>query len=88
MLDAQIQSGRKYATEKHFEVDFIKEQQELIALVVYSTDRLQRVYKKTAMLDELIKLGKIEIHYVKDELIANKEMDGTQKPRYFTCKRL
>ena len=102
-LDAQIQSGRRYATEKHFEVikefilieslssgskkfceviDFIKEQQEKIALVIYSTDRLQRIYKEMAMLDELIKLGKIEIHYVKDELIANKEMDGTQKLRY------
>jgi DNA invertase Pin-like site-specific DNA recombinase len=63
-------------------IKFVERQQEKIVLVAHSVNRLQRVFKEIAILDELIKLDKIEIHYVQDDLIANKEMDGTQKFRY------
>lgn len=39
-------------------------------------DRLQRSYKDTPILDELRKAGKIEVHFLKENLILHKDSSG------------
>lgn len=47
-----------------------------IAIVVNCVDRLQRSYKDTPVLDDLRKQGKIEVHFLKENLILSKDSRG------------
>lgn len=47
-----------------------------IAIVVNCVDRLQRSYKDTPVLDDLRKQGKIEVHFLKENLILSKNSRG------------
>lgn len=63
-------------------VSFVKEQREKIALLCYCVDRLQRDFDEQYLeLQKLIKLGLIEIHYIKNEFIEHKDMDSSDKFR-------
>ncbi len=52
-------------------IEFIKEQDEPIALVADAVDRVQRSFKESVLLDELRKQGKIEIHFFRENLVLN-----------------
>ena len=47
-----------------------------ITIVVNCVDRLQRSYKDTPVLDDLRKQGKIEVHFLKENLILSKDSRG------------
>lgn len=53
-------------------IDFAKKQKELIAIVSDKVDRLQRSYKETPVLNDLIERGKIELHFYTENCILHK----------------
>ena len=57
-------------------LSFVKSKKQKIAIVVNCVDRLQRSYKDTPILDELRKEGRIEVHFIKENLILHKESSG------------
>ena len=63
-------------------VDFVKKQQEKVVVLCYCVDRLQRDFDEQYFeLQKLIKLGKLEIHFIKNEFIEHKDMDSSAKFR-------
>ena len=65
--------------EKFLEaIEFAKKQKEIIAVVVYKVDRLQRGYKEMPLLNELVKKEKIELHFYTENCVIHK---GINFPR-------
>ncbi len=63
-------------------VNFVKSQQEKVVVLCYCVDRLQRDFDEQYLdLQKLIKLGKLEIHFIKNEFIEHKDMDSSAKFR-------
>lgn len=56
---------------------FIQKNKHKIAIVVNCVDRLQRSYKDTPALDEMRRSGKIEVHFLKENLILHKDSNGS-----------
>lgn len=50
---------------------FVKKQRERIAVVVDAVDRLQRSFKETPILNDLIEQGKIELHFLREAMVVN-----------------
>ena len=53
-------------------IDFAKKQKEIIAIVSDKVDRLQRSYKETPVLNDLIERGKIELHFYTENCVIHK----------------
>jgi len=53
-------------------IDFAKKQKEVVAIVSDKVDRLQRSYKETPLLNDLIERGKIELHFYTENCILHK----------------
>ncbi len=53
-------------------IDFAKKQKEVIAVVADKVDRLQRSYKETPLLNDLIERAKIELHFYTENCIIHK----------------
>lgn len=63
-------------------VQFSKQQKEKIAVLCYCVDRLQRDFDEQYLeLQKLIKSGKVEVHYIKNEFIEHRDMDSSAKFR-------
>ena len=60
-------------------LEFAEDQSETVALVVASIDRLQRSFKEYPLLDNLIKEEIIEIHFVNENKIINKNASSSDK---------
>lgn len=59
--------------EKFLEaIEFAKKQKEIIAVVVYKVDRLQRSYKEMPLLNELVEKEKIELHFYTENCVIHK----------------
>ena len=58
---------------KKFEkvIDEIRESKEPVALVVETIDRLQRSFKESVILDELRKKDKVELHFLRENLVIS-----------------
>lgn len=69
-------STRGDRKQYHEMLNFVSKQKVKIAIVVNCVDRLQRSYKDTPILDELRKQGKIEVHFLKENLILHKDSNG------------
>lgn len=54
-------------------LDFCKKQKETIAVLVDAVDRLQRSFKETPLLEELRVSGKIELHFIRENLKISKD---------------
>lgn len=69
---------------KKFEavIEEIKKSKEMIALVVETVDRLQRSFKESVMLDELRKAGKLEIHFIRENLVIHKDSNSSEIQRW------
>ena len=59
-------------------LSFVEKQKHKTAIVVNCVDRLQRSYKDTPKLDELRRAGKIEVHFLKENLILHKDSSGME----------
>lgn len=66
------ESSSKDQREKFEKVlDEIKESKEKLALVVETIDRLQRSFRESVILDELRKQDKVEIHFLRENLVIS-----------------
>ena len=66
-------------------INFIKKQNEKIAIVVDAVDRLQRGFKETPMLDDLINKKKIELHFIRENMIINEDSKHMQRIMWDMC---
>ena len=64
---------------------FVKKQRERIAVVVDAVDRLQRSFKETPILNDLIEQGKIELHFLREAMVVNDRTKNTQKVMWDMC---
>ncbi len=60
-------------------IDFAKKQKEVIAVVADKVDRLQRSYKETPLLNDLIERAKIELHFYTENYIIHKYSTSQEK---------
>ncbi len=63
-------------------VDEIKRAKEAVALVVETVDRLQRSFRESVLLDELRKEGRLEIHFIRENLIIHKDSNSSEIQRW------
>src|SRR5262249_17307001 len=59
---------REFATM----LDFAKAQNETIAIVADAVDRLQRSFKESVLLDELIRKELVELHFLREGMVIGK----------------
>ena len=87
ITESSTRGERKKFTEM---LNFVKAQHEKIALVADTIDRIQRSFKESVELDELRKSNKIEIHFIRENLILHKDSSSTDIARWdlgvFTAK--
>ncbi|MEI7498043.1 MAG: recombinase family protein [Candidatus Falkowbacteria bacterium] len=62
--------------------DEIKKSKVKIALIVETVDRLQRSFKESVSLDELRKQDKLELHFIRENLIIHKESNSSEIQRW------
>lgn len=70
VVESSTQGERKKFNEM---IKWINEQGELVYLVVDAVDRLQRSFKETILLTEMMKEKKVELHFLKENLVLNEE---------------
>ncbi|MBM17896.1 MAG: hypothetical protein CL947_02415 [Epsilonproteobacteria bacterium] len=76
----QITESSSKETRKQFNeiINFIKKSKEKFALITDTVDRLQRSFRETPLLDDLRKQGKIELHFLRENLIVNENSNSAQ----------
>ena len=76
----EIAESSTHDTRKKFEkvLTIIKNSKEILALVVETVDRLQRSFKESVVLDDLRKQGKVELHFVRENLVLSKDANSSQ----------
>ncbi len=69
---------------KKFEeiIELIKASKERVALIVETIDRMQRSFKESVLLLELIKADKVEVHFIREGLIINKDSNSSEMLRW------
>lgn len=75
LTESSTRGDRKQYQEM---LDFVKTHKGKIAIIVNCVDRLQRSYKDTPALDDMRKIGKIEVHFLKENLILHKDSTGME----------
>ncbi len=60
-------------------IDFAKNHKEVVAIVSDKVDRLQRSYKETPLLNDLIEKGKIELHFYTENCIIRKNSTSQER---------
>ncbi len=60
----------------------INKSKEKIALIVETVDRLQRSFKESVMLDELRKQAKVELHFIRENLIIHQNSNSSEIQRW------
>lgn len=63
-------------------IDFCKEQPETIAIIADAVDRVQRSFKESVLLDDLIRQEKIELHFFREGMIIGKKATSTDIMRW------
>lgn len=76
----QIVESSSKTTRKQFDeiIQLIKKSKESYVLITDTVDRLQRSFRETPLLDELRKQGKLELHFLREGLIVNKDSNSAQ----------
>lgn len=63
-------------------IEFCKKQKETIAIVADAVDRVQRSFKESVMLDELIRKEKIELHFYRENMVIGKNSSSSDIMRW------
>lgn len=63
-------------------IEFCKEQSETIAIIADAVDRVQRSFKESVMLDDLIRQEKIELHFYREGMVIGKKSTSTDIMRW------
>lgn len=66
-------------TRKQFDeiIKTIKFSKEPFCLVIDTIDRLQRSFRESVILGELLKQGKLELHFYRENLVLNKDSNSS-----------
>ncbi len=68
-----VESSTKGDRKKFREVlEFCKKQKETIALLADAVDRVQRSFKESVILDDLVRQEKIELHFLRENMVIGK----------------
>mgnify|MGYP001580973380 FL=1 len=69
---------------KKFEqiIEEIKASKDKVALVVETIDRLQRSFKESVLLDEFRKAGKLDLHFIRENLVIHKDSNSSEIQRW------
>lgn len=80
----QIVESSTKENRKKFQniIHIIKISHEKIALVTDTIDRLQRGFKESVMLDEIRKAGKLQLHFVRENLIIDENSNSADILRW------
>ena len=63
-------------------IEFCKEQPETIAIIADAVDRIQRSFKESVLLDDLIRQEKIELHFFREGMVIGKKASSTDIMRW------
>lgn len=76
----QIIESSTTDVRKEFEkiIEYIRSSKEPVALIVEAVDRLQRSFKESIVLDDFRKQGKLEIHFVRENLVLTEKANSSQ----------
>ena len=78
-----VESSTRGEREHFYEmINFIKKQEEPIALIVDSVDRLQRSFKEVPILEELRVANKVSIHFLREKQVLDKKANSAQLMAY------
>lgn len=61
---------------------FCKRQRETIAIIADTVDRVQRSFKESVLLDELMKQNKIELHFYREGMVLNSQSSSVDIMRW------
>jgi len=78
-----VESSTKANRTKFNElISRIKSSKEPIALVTDTVDRLQRSFRDSVVLDDIRKQGKLELHFMREGLVINKDSNSSEILRW------
>jgi site-specific DNA recombinase len=63
-------------------IEEIRKSTEKIALIVETVDRLQRGFKESVLLDDFRRQGKLEIHFIRENLVVRSESNSSEIQRW------
>lgn len=63
-------------------IEEIEKSKEPIALIVETVDRLQRSFRESVSLDELRREGKLELHFIRENLVIHKDSNSSEIQRW------
>src|SRR3989344_4842759 len=69
---------------KKFEeiIDLIKSSRERVAFIVETIDRMQRSFKESVLFLDIIKADKVEVHFIRENLIIDKDSNSSELLRW------
>ena len=63
-------------------VEEIKNSKDKVALIVETVDRLQRSFKESVCFMKLRKQGRVEIHFIRENLVIHKDSNSSEIQRW------
>ena len=80
----EITESSSQDTRKEFEkvIEIIRNSREPLALITDTVDRLQRSFRESVVLEEYRKVGKLELHFHRENLILNQNSNSSELIRW------
>ncbi|MCX4348395.1 MAG: recombinase family protein [Alphaproteobacteria bacterium] len=79
IIESSTHGKRKEFTEM---LNFCKRQKETIAIIADAVDRVQRSFKESVLLDELVRKEKLELHFYREGMIIGKNANANDIMRW------
>lgn len=78
-----VESSTKGNRRKFMEmIEFAKKQPQTVAIIADAVDRIQRSFKDSVYLDELIRKEKIELHFYREGMVLGKDASASDIMRW------
>jgi site-specific DNA recombinase len=83
-LEFEFDESSTIDQRKKFQVvvEEIKKSKEPVALIVETIDRLQRGFTESVLLEEYRKSGKLDLHFIRENLVLNKDSNSADLLRW------
>ena len=78
----QIQKTQTDIQNKALKINFCKKQKGTIAIIADTVDRVQRSFKESVLLDELMRKDKIELHFYREGMVLNSKSTSVDIMRW------
>ncbi len=80
----QITESSTKESRKEFEkiINLIVKSKDCIALIADTVDRVQRGFKESVLIERLLHEGKMELHFLRDRLVLDKNSNSTDIMRW------